>query len=83
MSEHSKHMGFQLTSMTPDDPQSNRFAEMCKPVHTAVVEKKDHREELHSYLLHYRATPHSTTEYSPAELPQIAKRQETDDLHRE
>ena len=97
MSEYSKHMGFQLTPVTPDDPQSNGFAEnfvkqMCKLVHTAVAEKKDPREEVHNYLLHYRATPHSTTEYSPAELlfgrriktklPQIAKRQETDDLHR-
>ena len=97
MSEYSKHMGFQLTPVTPDDPQSNGFAEnfvkqMCKLVHTAVAEKKDPRAEVHNYLLHYRATPHSTTEYSPAELlfgrriktklPQIAKRQETDDMHR-
>ena len=55
MSEYSKHMGFQLTPVTTDDPQSNGFAEnfvkqMCKLVHTAV------------------ATPHSTTEYFPAEL---------------
>ena len=44
--------------MTPDDPQSNGFAEnfvkqMCKLVHTAVAEKKDPRVEVHNYLLHY------------------------------
>ena len=97
MSDYSKHMGFKLTPVTPDDPQSNGFAEnfikqMCKLVHTAVAEKKNPKEEVHNYLLQYRATPHSTTEYSPAELlfgrriktklPQIAKRQETDKLKR-
>ena len=92
MSEYAKHMGFELTPVTPDDPQSNGFAEnfvkqICKLVHTAVADRKDPKEEVHNFLLQYRATPHSTTEYSPAELlfgrkiktklPQIAKRQET------
>ena len=63
MSEYSKHMGFQLTPVAPDDPQSNGFAEkcvkqMCKLVQTAVAEKKDLREKVYNYLLHYRATPH-------------------------
>ena len=57
MSEYLKHMGFQLTPVTPEDPQSNGFAEhfvkqMCKLVHTAVAEKKDPREEVHNYLRH-------------------------------
>ena len=93
MSEYAKHMGFALTPVTPDDPQSNGFAEnfvkqMCKLVHTAVADRKDPKEEIYNFLLQYRATPHSTTEYSPAELlfgrkiktklPQILIRQETD-----
>ena len=73
MSEYAKQMGFSLTPVTPDDPQSNGFAEnfvkqMCKLVHTAVADGKNPKEEVHNFLLQYRATPHSTTEYSPAEL---------------
>ena len=41
---------------------------MCKLLHTAASEDKDPKTELYNYLLHYRATPHSTTGRSPAEL---------------
>ena len=66
-------MGFKLTPVTPYDPQSNGFAEnfvkqLCKLIHTAVADGKDPRSELNSFLLQYRATPHSTTEMSPAEM---------------
>ena len=73
MTEYAKHMGFKLTPVTPYDPQSNGFAEnfvkqLCKLIHTAVADGKDPRSELNSFLLQYRATPHSATEMSPAEM---------------
>ena len=91
LSAFAKRMGFELTPVTPDDPQSNGFAEnfvksVCKVIHTAAAEKKDPKE-LYTFLLQYRATPHSTTEISPAEmlfgrkiktkLPQLHSSQET------
>ena len=73
LSSYAKHMGFNLTPVTPEDPQSNGFVEnfvksVCKVVHTASAEGKNPREELSAFLLQYRATPHSTTERTPAEL---------------
>ena len=73
MEKYAKAKGFRLTPVTPDDPQCNGFVEsfvkvMCKLLHTAVSENKDPKTELYNYLLHYRATPHSTTGRSPAEL---------------
>jgi len=62
---------------------------MCKLIHTSIAEGKNAKEELYKYLLQYRATPHSTTEKSPAEmlfnrklqtkLPQLTVRTETDE----
>ena len=95
MEKYAKAKGFRLTPVTPDDPQCNGFVEsfvkvMCKLLHTAVSENKDPKTELYNYLLHYRATPHSTTGRSPAELlfncklqtklPQIFTVKECDDL---
>ena len=95
MEKYAKAKGFRLTPVTPDDPQCNGSVEsfvkvMCKLLHTAVSENKDPKTELHNYLLHYRATPHSTTGRSPAELlfncklqtklPQIFTVKECDDL---
>ena len=73
MREYASEMGFKMDLLTPEDPQSNGFAEvfvkiLCKLIHTSVAEGKDPREELHKYLLHYRATPHPTTGKSPAEM---------------
>ena len=52
-----------------------------------MAEKKDPKEEIYTFLLQYRATPHTTTELSPAELlfgrkiqtklPQLHSREET------
>ena len=97
MKLYAQEMGFQLTPVSPNDPQGNGFAEnfvkvMCKLLHTAVDEQKDPRQELHKYLLQYRATPHCTTEKSPAEmlynrklktkLPQIIPNKDTDEQKR-
>ena len=73
MGRYAQEMGFELTPVSPEDPQGNGFAEnfvklLCKLLHTAAAEKKDPRVELHKYLLQYRATPHSTTGKSPAEM---------------
>ena len=92
MKNYAQEMGFDFDPVTPDDPQCNGFAEnfvkvMCKMLHTAVAEGKEPKEELYKYLLHYRATPHSTTGKSPAEmlfnrrvktkLPQVFNAEET------
>ena len=73
MERYAIEKGFQLLPVTPCDPQSNGFAEsfvkfMCKMVHTCIADGKSPKVELHNYLLQYRATPHSTTGVSPAEL---------------
>ena len=80
--------------LSPEDPLCNGFAEnfvkfLCKLLHTASVEGKDPRAELYKYLLHFRATPHTTTEKSSAEmlfgrrlqtkLPYIFESNETDE----
>ena len=39
-----------------------------KIVRTAVIEKKDWKRELDVFLMAYRATPHPSTDMSPAEL---------------
>ena len=72
MSDLAKEMGFKHHRVTPEDPQSNGFAEsfvkvMVKFVHTTIAEGKNPKRELQNYLLHYRAAPHSTTGISPAE----------------
>ena len=94
MAECAKEMEFKLSPASPEDPQCNGFAEsfvkfLCKLLHTASVEGKDLHAELYEYLLHYRATPHTTTEKSPAEmlfgrrlqtkLPYIFESNETDE----
>ncbi|CAB4036478.1 uncharacterized protein K02A2.6-like, partial [Paramuricea clavata] len=41
---------------------------MTKAIRAAITEHKNWKKELYSFLLNYRATPHSTTKFSPAEL---------------
>ena len=57
-------------------------------VHTSVIEGRDPKMDLYTYLLQYRATPHESTGVSPEEtmfdrklktkLPQIHVNGETD-----
>ena len=73
MKSYAKEMGFKMELVTPEDPQSNGFAEvfvkiLCKLIHTAAVDGNDPRDVLHKYLMHYRATPHPSTGKSPAEM---------------
>ena len=37
-------------------------------IRAAKTEKKDWEKELYTFFLNYRATPHSTTGYLPADL---------------
>ena len=41
---------------------------MEKTIKAAHTEHKNWNKELYSFLLNYRATPHSTTKFSPAAL---------------
>ena len=73
MKQYAKKMGFKHHLATPLHPESNGLAEnfvkqICKLVHTSIVEGKDPKNELNTFLLHYRAAPHSTTGQPPAEL---------------
>lgn len=58
---------------TPLWPQANGEIErqnrsLLKRIKIAQIEKKDWKEELSSYLMMYRTTPHSITGVSPSEL---------------
>ena len=92
MSEYAKKMGFELNPVTPENPQSNGFAEsfvkiLVKFIHTSIADGLDPKAELQNYLLQYRSAPHSTTGVSPAEalfgrklktkLPQLPQFAET------
>ena len=59
--------------ITPLWPQANAQAEtfmkpLTKAIRSAVIDKRNWRKELNRFLLSYRATPHSTTQFSPAQL---------------
>ena len=71
--KYAKRKGFKHHICTPENPQANGFVEvfnkvLVKMVHTAVVEKRDPRKVVQSYLAGYRAAPHKTTGKSPYEL---------------
>ena len=93
MSDFATKMGFRHHRVTPEDPQSNGFAEsfvkiMVKFIHTTIAEGKNPKNELQNYLLQYRAAPHSSTGISPAEalfnrklrtrLPQLSSHVDSD-----
>ena len=66
-------MGFNHQRITPLHPQSNGLVEkfnagLGNVIQTVKVEGKNWRVELQSYLQNYRATPHGTTNDTPANL---------------
>ena len=70
---YMQEMGIKHQRITPLWPQANSEAEnfmkpMTKAIRAAITEHKNWKKELYSFLLNYRATPHSTTKFSPAEL---------------
>ena len=62
--------GINHQKITPHWPQANSEAEnfMNKAIRSANSEGKDWKRHLYQFLLNYRATPHSTTGFAPAEL---------------
>ena len=69
----SEIKGFHHRKITPCWPKANSEAErfmrtMGKSIKTSVAEGRNWRKELNQFMLNYRATPHSTTGVSPAEL---------------
>lgn len=63
----------EFVTATPLWPQSNSEAEsfmkpLLKSILTARTEGRNWKKELYTFLLNYRATPHSTTNVAPAEL---------------
>ena len=68
-----KENGIKHQRITPLWPQANSEVEnfmkpMEKAIRAACIEQKNWRKELFSFLLNYRATSHTTTKFSPAEL---------------
>ena len=63
--KHSYSMPF-FPRQNGEVERFNRSLKKC--VQTAVAENKNWRIELQTFLLHYRATKHATTNVSPAEL---------------
>ena len=66
-------LGFTHRRITPEWPRANGEAERLmktleKAIRTAVVQGKNWKQELFTFLRQYRATPHSTTGKSPSEL---------------
>ena len=65
--------GFPPSKITPAWPKANSESErfmrtIQKTLRAAHLENKDWKQELFLFLRNYRATPHSTTGVSPAEL---------------
>ena len=68
-----KELGIKHKPSSPLWPQGNGQAEnfmkpLVKAVKSAHHENKDWKREMFKFLLNYRATPHTTTGKSPAEL---------------
>ena len=68
-----KELGTKHKPSIPLSPQGNGEAEsfmkpLEKAIRTAVAENKNWKRVIFKFLLNYRATPHSTTGKSPAEL---------------
>ncbi|CAB4010962.1 Transposon Ty3-I Gag-Pol poly [Paramuricea clavata] len=72
-SDYCEFMGIQHNSITPLHPQANRLVEnfnrmINKVMRTSSIERKCWKQEFFKFLRNYRATPHTTTGKSPAEL---------------
>ena len=71
--DYANYKGFKHRKITPLWPRANGEAErfmktVKKSIKAAIVEGKSWNQELHSFLLNYRATPHSSTGVPPATL---------------
>ena len=71
--EYASHKGFKHRKITPVWPLANAEAErfmktVKKTMKAAISENKSWNQGLHSFLLNYRATPHTSTGKPPATL---------------
>ena len=71
--EYAARSGFVVRNITLGEPKVNGQAErfmknIAKTIQTAIVDKKDWRNELLVFLHNYRATPHQIMGKYPAEL---------------
>ena len=71
--QFAQYMGFHHRKITPEWPKANSESErfmrtIQKTLRAAHLENKNWKQELFLFLRNYRATPHSTTGVSPAEL---------------
>ena len=71
--KYSKHVGFHHRRITPEWPRANSEVErfmtnINKVVQTALIEEKTWKQELHTFLRSYRATPHTASGRTPYEL---------------
>ena len=71
--KYASFMGFRHRQITPRYPEANGLAEnfnkiLKKVISTSKVENKNWRQEIYKCLRNYRATKHTTTGMSPAEL---------------
>ena len=70
--QFANYLGFKHRKVTPYWPKANGEAErfmrtLEKSIRTAHIENKNRKQALYEFLRQYRATPHSTTNISPAE----------------
>jgi hypothetical protein len=71
--EYMQENGINHKKITPLWPQANSEAErfmkpLMKAIRSANVEGTQWKKHLYRFLLNYRATPHATTGFAPAEL---------------
>ena len=89
----AENMGFKHRKITPLWPRANAESErfmktIGKAIRAANTENRSWKQEIHTFLRNYRATPHATTGQSPAEvlfgrkintkLPNIQDKKEND-----
>ncbi|XP_014665120.1 PREDICTED: uncharacterized protein LOC106807323 [Priapulus caudatus] len=72
-SDYARHKGFKYCKITPLWPLANAEADrfmktVKKSIKATVAEGNSWNQELHSFLLSYRATPYSSTGIPPATL---------------
>ena len=73
MKTYAAKRGFKHQRIIPEQPSSNGLAEnfmrmLLKVAHTAFIDQNDPREAVFRYLMTHRATPHSSTGKTPAEM---------------
>ncbi|XP_048765085.2 uncharacterized protein LOC125672921 [Ostrea edulis] len=71
--QFAEYLGFKHRKITPLWPMANAESERFmrtieKTIRASNVESKNWKQEIHTFLRNYRATPHCTTKLSPFEI---------------